>query len=75
MRNKALIRVTDFFELFGVRRPIRFEPEPIVAGDYNHALHADNPDAPSLLEQYLDHSSQPKLGGAPNETEKGDRDL
>ena len=75
LRNKALIRVTDFFELFGVRRPIRFEPEPIVAGDYNHALHADNPDAPSLLEQYLDHSSQPKLGGAPNETEKGDRDL
>ena len=72
LRNKALIRVTDFFELFGVRRPIRFEPEPIVAGDYNHALHADDPEAPSLLEQYLDKPSEPKLGGAPKETQNPD---
>ena len=72
LRNKVLIRVTDFFELFGIRRPIRFEPEPIQAGDYNHALHADHPEAPSLLDQYLDKPSEPKLGGAPKETAPGE---
>ena len=70
--EKVLIRITDFFELFGVRRPVRFEPESIQAGDYNHALHADNPEAPSLLEQYLEKPSEPKLGGAPKETAPGD---
>ena len=55
-----------FFELFGVHRPTRYE-SPAVAGDYNHALHVDHPDAPSLLEQYLDHPAL-KVGGAPKET-------
>ncbi len=72
LRNKVLIRVSDFFDLFGVRRPIRFEPEPITAGDYNHALHADDPEAPSLLAQYLDKPTEPRLGGAPKETAPGD---
>jgi hypothetical protein len=39
----------------------------VIAGDYDHALHVDHPEAPSLLEQYLD-TPQPKLGGAPKET-------
>lgn len=57
-------------EVFGVRRPIRFELEkPIPAGDYDHALHVDHPEAPSLLEQYVT-KPEPKLGGAPQETEK-----
>jgi hypothetical protein len=57
-------------EIFGVRRPIRFELEkPAPAGDYDHALHVDHPEAPSLLEQYLD-KPEPKLGGVPRETEK-----
>ncbi len=72
LRNKVLIRITDAFELFGVRRPIRFEPEPIPAGDYNHALHTDQPDAPSLLAQYLEKPSEPQLGGAPKETSHDD---
>ncbi|MEI6291081.1 MAG: hypothetical protein WCP19_11670, partial [Chloroflexota bacterium] len=59
--------------LFGVRRPIRYEPTPIVAGDYNHALHADHPDAPSLLDQYLDKHEAPKLGGSPKETAPEDK--
>jgi hypothetical protein len=42
-----------FFELFGVRRPLRYEHMPVPAGDYDHALHADHPEAPSLLEPYL----------------------
>src|SRR5512147_1164958 len=67
LRERVLVAVTHFFEWFGVRRPIRFEPVPIVAGDSHHALHSDHPEAPSLLEQYLD-KPEPKLGGAPKET-------
>jgi hypothetical protein len=67
LREQVLVAVTHFFEWFGVRRPIRFEPVPIVAGDYDHALHSDHPEAPSLLEQYLEHP-EPKVGGAPKET-------
>jgi hypothetical protein len=66
-RYTILISVSRFFELFGVRRPIRFE-SPTPAGDYDHALHVDHPEAPSLLEQYLD-KPEPKLGGAPQITE------
>ena len=41
--------------IFGVRNPIQVTlQEPIPAGDYNHAMHVDDDDAPSLLEQYLD---------------------
>lgn len=72
-RYDLLIGVARFFELFGVRRPVRYE-QPAVAGDYNHALHVDHPEAPSLLDQYLDHPV-PKVGGAPKETAPAERDL
>jgi len=68
-RYSVLITLSRFFEIFGVRRPVR--EAPIAAGDYDHALHVDHPEAPSLLEQYL-VKPEPKLGGAPNETEKGE---
>lgn len=71
-RYSILVGVTRFFELFGVRRPLRFEP-PAPAGDYDHALHVDHPEAPSLLEQYLD-KPEPRLGGAPQQTESGEKD-
>ncbi len=67
LRERVLVSLTHFFDLFGVRRPVRFEPVPVAAGDYDHALHVDHPEAPSLLDQYLDHP-EPKLGGAPKET-------
>src|SRR5512141_2846619 len=72
-RYDLLIGITRFFELFGVRRPIRYE-QPAVAGDYDHALHVDHPEAPSLLEQYLD-KPQPKLGGSPKETTPATHEL
>lgn len=55
-RYQLLIAIARFFELLGVRRPMRYsgETEPVVAGDYDHALHVDHPEAPSLLEAYLD---------------------
>jgi hypothetical protein len=67
-RYTVLIAVSRFFELFGIRRPVRFDA-PIPAGDYDHALHVDHPEAPSLLEQYL-VKPEPKLGGTPKETEQ-----
>ena len=44
--------ITKFWGLFGVYRPVRYAP-PVVAGDYDHALHVDHPEAPSLLQKYL----------------------
>jgi hypothetical protein len=40
------------FEAFGVRRPDLVEPVP--AGDYDHAVHSDHPEAPSILAPYLE---------------------
>lgn len=65
-RYAVLIAVSQLMEIFGVRKSFHDEA-PIPAGDYNHALHVDHPEAPSLLEQYLEKPA-PKLGGAPNET-------
>ena len=72
LRSKALIAVARFGELFGVHRPLRFEPRPISAGEFDQAVHADQPETPSLLTEYLNGqpSSEPRLGGKPSETEK-----
>jgi hypothetical protein len=71
-RYRLLIGVARFAELFGVRRPARFEP-PAPAGDYDKAISSDHPETPSLLEQYLsDHKEEPRLGGKPKDTGPGD---
>jgi hypothetical protein len=68
-RYTLLVFITHFFELFGVRRPVRFEP-PIPAGDYNDAIHSDHPDTPSLLADYVASQPRenPRLGGKPPQT-------
>jgi hypothetical protein len=66
-RYSVLVLLTRFFETLGVRRPLQYE-QPIAAGDYDHAVHVDNPEAPSLLLKYLQPVEQPHLGGKPNET-------
>ena len=68
---RAAYYTARFFELFGVRRPLRYEPAPAPAGDYDHAIHVDHPEAPSLLAQYLEPKSEPHLGGSPNITAPG----
>jgi hypothetical protein len=68
-RFEVLVGIARLFELVGVRRPLRFEP-PAPAGDYDHAIHVDHPEAPSLLQQYLDNQPKigPHVGGQPKET-------
>ena len=75
-RYNLIAWISRFFEVFGVRRPIRFEaPAPAAAGDYDHALHVDHPEAPSLLQQYLENKpAKPKVGGVPKETAPGDEE-
>ncbi len=70
-RYALLVGIARFFELLGVRRPVRYEP-PVPAGDYDHALHVDHPDAPSLLADYLDSEKEPRLGGKPKQTASGE---
>jgi hypothetical protein len=70
-RYSVLVAITHLFELFGIHRPLRYEP-PAVAGDYDHALHSDHPEAPSFLAQYLEKEEEPKLGGKPKDTAPGE---
>lgn len=71
-RYSLLVAIARFWQLFGINRPVRYDP-PVSAGNYDQALHVDHPNAPSLLEQYLDNNpEQPKLGGAPKQTAHGD---
>jgi hypothetical protein len=70
--TKLGILSAKFFELFGVRRPMRYVPAPAPAGDYDHALHVDHPEAPSLLEKYLEPQGVKVFaGGEHKEKEQG----
>lgn len=68
-RFALLTGIAGFFELFGVRRPLKLT-QPAPAGDYDHSIHSDHPEAPSLLQQYLENQPAPelRLGGQPRET-------
>lgn len=68
LRSQLLIWTTQFFGMFGVRRPLRYEVRPVAAGEYDHAVHVDDSNAPSFLEAYLTEKNQPELGGKPKET-------
>jgi hypothetical protein len=63
-RYSIVIRIAIYtsriFELFGVRRPLRYEPVPVPAGEYDHALHVDHPEAPSFLSAYLNDPAKGK---------------
>lgn len=54
-RFRLLAGITRFWGIFGVRRPLRYEPTPVAAGDYDEAVHLDLHTAPSILVPYLTH--------------------
>ncbi len=57
-RYAILIGVSRFFELFGVRRPVRYAP-PVEAGDYDDAIHSNPGDADAFLHKYLEQPIGP----------------
>ena len=67
--QRIAIVVSRGFQIFGVYRPLRYSQPPAAAGDYDHALHVDHPEAPSFLDQYLDQPDEPGPGGKPGRTE------
>ena len=70
-RFRIIIAITKFWEWFGVRRPMRYEP-PVAAGEFEEAL---NHKSESFLDQYLENKPRRKLkaGGPPKETAPGNR--
>ncbi len=60
-RYQVLQLLRRTFEIFGVRRADPVEPVP--AGDYDHAVHSDHPEAPSILLPYLEVPASPGRGG------------
>jgi hypothetical protein len=68
-RYNLLAAIARFWELFGVRRPMRFEP-PVPAGEFDDVMHAETHGSKTLLDQYLDQEPQPEphVGGKPSET-------
>jgi hypothetical protein len=77
-RYSVLMKLSDlsvgFFSLFGVHRPRHYEPVPAQAGDYDHAIHVDHPEAPSFLLQHLELENPVRLRSAPDLTKPGDGD-
>ncbi len=70
-RYGILVAISRFFELFGIRRPVRYEM-PVPAGEYDEAVHGDPHDSDAFLRRYLETPAvppvEPHIGGAPNET-------
>jgi hypothetical protein len=68
-RYTLLVAIARFWELFGLRRPVRYEP-PLPPGTYEDAVHPDRPATLSFLDQYLASQPrpEPRLGGQPRET-------
>jgi hypothetical protein len=64
-RHGVLSAVVRFLGIMGVQRPLRYDPQPAVAGEYDVAVRTDLPEVPSVLEEYLKDepgasASQPK---------------
>jgi hypothetical protein len=57
-RYGLLIAISRFFELFGIRRPLRYTP-PVEAGEYDDAIHSNPNDADAFLHKYLDQPIGP----------------
>ncbi|MCL5996503.1 MAG: amino acid permease [Chloroflexi bacterium] len=72
-RYNLLVVISRFWELFGVRRPMRYEM-PVPAGEFDEAMHTEEHGATTLLDQYLEHQPKPEphVGGQPHETAPSD---
>jgi hypothetical protein len=69
-RYNILVGISRFFALFGVIRPVRYDP-PVSAGDYDDAIHSNPADADAFLHKYLVNSPQHDVK---NEVSKNNED-
>ncbi len=72
-RYDLYMSVARFFALFGVFKPLRYEQDiPVSPGEFEDVMRQDQ--SRSFIEQYLasQPKAQPRLGGAPSETERPD---
>jgi len=73
-RYSLMLSVTRFFGLFGIFKPLRFEKSdlPPQAGEFETAIN-HSVDL-TFLDQYLENKPkpEPRLGGAPKETDHGE---
>jgi amino acid transporter len=71
-RYRVLGMVAKFWELFGVRRPMRFEP-PIAAGDFS--LVTEHDPSSTFLDEYIQGKThrKPKHAGPPKATSPATR--
>jgi hypothetical protein len=70
-RYALMMKVVQFFGLFGVFKPLRFDeqPVPITAGPFEDAM--NHGEHQTFLDQHLKKSA-PRVGGAPKESVPGD---
>lgn len=66
-RYRLLVGISRFWELFGVRRPLRYEP-PEPAGDFEKIVNSEGTETPSLLVNAPKHEPEPLAGGPPKES-------
>ncbi len=71
--QRVAIQTARFFALFGIHRPLRYEPIPAIAGEYDEALHLDHPGDHLIPPLDDEISSKPQVGGPPNETSRDDQ--
>jgi len=55
-RYRLLVGIARFWELFGVRRPVRFEP-PVVAGSFDEVMNGDFTHGRSYLDPFIDRTA------------------
>jgi len=67
-RHQLLVAIARFWEWFGVRRPMRYEPAPIPVGDFDAVNYEELAESQSILAPYLTPEPEPRLGGKPKET-------
>ncbi len=71
-RYKLLVGIARFWELFGVRRPMRFEPPGIVGSYIEPGEKTTQPSTP--LAPLTSPPPEPQLGGKPKETAAPDEE-
>ena len=63
-RYRLLVGIARFWELFGVRRPVRFEP-PVVAGSFDEVMNGDFTHGRSFLDPFIDRAAHDDKAAGP----------